>query len=154
MNFPSDEKLSALRDLIATGRKIEAIKLYREQTNCGLKEAKDVIDAMDEAMRNGRPVSFPLVSSPPPAQVASPDDQLAQLHGMIFAGQKITAIKLYREATGVGLKEAKDAVEAMEANLRREQPHRFQTVQGKGCGAGVLLFCLCLGSALCWVVSG
>ncbi|MEV6596204.1 ribosomal protein L7/L12 [Actinoplanes sp. NPDC051346] len=31
----------------------------------------------------------------------------------LLAGRKIQAIKLYREATGVGLKEAKDAVELL-----------------------------------------
>ena len=31
---------------------------------------------------------------------------------LLQAGQQIQAIKLYRELTGVGLKEAKDAVEA------------------------------------------
>ncbi|MDA0246258.1 MAG: ribosomal protein L7/L12 [Chloroflexi bacterium] len=31
--------------------------------------------------------------------------------------QKINAIKLYREVTGVGLKEAKDAVDEMERQL-------------------------------------
>jgi ribosomal protein L7/L12 len=36
--------------------------------------------------------------------------------GLLQAGRKIEAIKAYREATGVGLKEAKEAVEAMEAN--------------------------------------
>ena len=32
--------------LIAQDKKIEAIKLYRERTGLGLKEAKDAIDAM------------------------------------------------------------------------------------------------------------
>lgn len=36
----------------------------------------------------------------------------------LLAGNKILAIKLYRELYGVGLKEAKDAVDAMEGNLR------------------------------------
>jgi ribosomal protein L7/L12 len=40
------------------------------------------------------------------------EDQLASLLGQ---GQKIQAIKLYREATGAGLKDAKDAVEAIAA---------------------------------------
>ena len=35
-----------LRALMAAGRKIEAIKLYRERTAVGLKEAKDFIDAL------------------------------------------------------------------------------------------------------------
>lgn len=35
-----------LRELVRAGRKIEAIKLYRERTNCGLKEAKDYVDGL------------------------------------------------------------------------------------------------------------
>ena len=34
------------------------------------------------------------------------------------AGNKIGAIKLYREATGLGLKESLDAIEAFERKLR------------------------------------
>ncbi|MBA2396584.1 MAG: ribosomal protein L7/L12 [Ktedonobacteraceae bacterium] len=33
------------------------------------------------------------------------------MQSLIRAGQKIKAIKYYRQATGLGLKEAKDAVE-------------------------------------------
>jgi large subunit ribosomal protein L7/L12 len=46
---------------------------------------------------------------------APPGQQLADL---IRSGRKIEAIKLYRSQTGVGLKEAKDAVEAQELRLR------------------------------------
>jgi ribosomal protein L7/L12 len=31
-------------DLVRSGRKIEAIKLYREQTGAGLKDAKDAVE--------------------------------------------------------------------------------------------------------------
>ncbi len=37
----------------------------------------------------------------------------AELQALVAAGRKIEAIKRYRELTGVGLKEAKDAVEAL-----------------------------------------
>ena len=37
---------------------------------------------------------------------------------MLLAGKKINAIKLYREQTGVGLKDAKDAVERIEVQLK------------------------------------
>jgi hypothetical protein len=37
----------------------------------------------------------------------------AQVVELMKAGQKIQAIKLYREQTGVGLKEAKDYVESL-----------------------------------------
>ena len=42
---------------------------------------------------------------------------------------KIAAIKEYRESTGTGLKEAKDAVEALVAR------HGVQPARGAGCGA-------------------
>lgn len=35
-----------VRDLAKSGRKIEAIKLYRERTGCGLAEAKSFVDAL------------------------------------------------------------------------------------------------------------
>ncbi len=41
--------------------------------------------------------------------------QIAEIQKLIQSGQKIYAIKLFRETFGVGLKEAKDAVDAMEA---------------------------------------
>lgn len=40
-------------------------------------------------------------------------DQLAAVRSELARGNKIAAIKLMREATGLGLAEAKDAVEAM-----------------------------------------
>jgi ribosomal L7/L12-like protein len=43
----------------------------------------------------------------------------ATIDGLLQAGQKIAAIKAYRELHGVGLKEAKDAVEARTRALRR-----------------------------------
>jgi ribosomal protein L7/L12 len=38
----------------------------------------------------------------------------AEIFDLLSRGQKIQAIKLYRQRTGAGLKDAKDAVEAME----------------------------------------
>jgi len=45
------------------------------------------------------------------------DSQRNEIKDLIKRGSKIEAIKIYRESTGVGLKEAKDAVEAIEAEL-------------------------------------
>jgi hypothetical protein len=57
-------------------------------------------------------------SMPPPApatagQTLSPDS-LLKVGAALASGNKIEAIKLLREASGLGLKEAKDAVERME----------------------------------------
>jgi ribosomal protein L7/L12 len=49
------------------------------------------------------------------AEVGDIDDRVRNL---VDEGKKIEAIKLYREMTGVGLKEAKDAVEGIEKGLR------------------------------------
>ncbi|MBL8923074.1 MAG: ribosomal protein L7/L12 [Myxococcaceae bacterium] len=97
-------------DLLRAGRKIEAIKRYRELTGAGLKEAKDAV----EALERGEPA--PLPQAPPGEQrhvtqeMASDDPEL---RGHVSAGRKIEAIKRYRELTSVGLAEAKDAVEAL-----------------------------------------
>ncbi|HEY7355295.1 MAG TPA: 50S ribosomal protein L7/L12 [Ktedonobacterales bacterium] len=40
-----------LQQLIMQGKKIEAIKIYRQQTGLGLKEAKDYVDALEHQMR-------------------------------------------------------------------------------------------------------
>ena len=43
--------LSEVQELIAQGRKIHAIKLYREQTGMGLAASKEAVDAMDAQMK-------------------------------------------------------------------------------------------------------
>ena len=86
------------------GQKIQAIKLYREQTGAGLKEAKDYVESLFE-----RKVDLILkhLGIDPNQGV---DQKIMEL---MKAGQKIEAIKLYREQTGVELKEAKDYVESL-----------------------------------------
>ncbi len=91
--------------LIKKRRKIEAIKVYREHTGCGLKEAKDAIDALER----GQPAPSVQQQS---ARLAPPD--AGQLERLVQSGNKIEATKLYREQTGVSLREAKDAVDAFE----------------------------------------
>ena len=56
----------------------------------------------------------------------------------VYAGRKIEAIKVYRQATGQGLKESKDFIEAIELRLREESPERFQAPAPAGCGPGVV----------------
>lgn len=62
-----------------------------------------------EELRSGP--AFNPVSTPLPSQLAN----LAEIGRLIRAGNKIAAIKLYRETFGTGLKEAKDAVENLAA---------------------------------------
>jgi ribosomal protein L7/L12 len=43
---PANALIAQIRQLKADGNVIEAIKLYRQATNVGLKEAKDAVEAM------------------------------------------------------------------------------------------------------------
>ena len=45
---PAAGVTDGIAELLAEGRKIEAIKLYRERTGVGLKEAKDAVDRLQE----------------------------------------------------------------------------------------------------------
>lgn len=81
------------------------------------------------------------------------DQQLREVSEKLFAGEKIAAIKIYREATGCQLVDAKQEVEKIEAVLRQKEPERFK--RKTGC-VGVLLCCalLLVGAVLtvCFVI--
>lgn len=102
--LPESER-PAIVALLARGSKLEAIKRVRELTGLGLKEAKDMVEAWDVGG------ALPAL---PAATPATPRGDMAEVRAILFGGNKIAAIKRYREITGAGLKEAKDAVERME----------------------------------------
>jgi ribosomal protein L7/L12 len=100
-----------LKVLAAAGRKIEAIRLYRERHSVGLKEAKDVVDSWVGAAPP-RATAASAGALPPQALQGRPDSAyVGEITRLVVANQKIQAIKLYREWKLVGLKEAKDAID-------------------------------------------
>lgn len=75
-------------------------------------------------------------------------EQQQQIEQALEQGNKIGAIKLCREATGKDLKEAKDEIDALEAQLRQKNPERFQSAANKGSGcASAIVLCLGFGTA-------
>tara|TARA_R110002096_G_scaffold285473_1_gene479273 strand:- start:655 stop:912 length:258 start_codon:yes stop_codon:yes gene_type:complete len=74
------------------------------------------------------------------------EEVLAQLIQLLESGQKIQAIKIYRETTGVGLKEAKEAVEALGVSAFGEKYSKMKT-SGSGCCTAIVLL-LVLGAVL------
>jgi hypothetical protein len=54
-----------------------------------------------------------------------PEDALAKVKEAVARGQKIEAIRLYRECTGADLAAAKAAVEQLDAELRAAEPDSF-----------------------------
>ena len=118
----------AIRRLLSQGQKIGAIKLYRQQTGAGLAEAKAAVERMERG-------------EPAPDQRCIADGSDQQLLELMASGQKIAAIKLLRDQTGLGLKDAKDAVEALAAR------HGIVTPARSGC-LGVLALVLLASSLL------
>ncbi len=66
------------------------------------------------------------------------DEQIAAIREALFRGNKILAIKLYREASGFGLAESKEFIDALEVRLRQEEPEQFGRVPDRAGCAGVL----------------
>ena len=109
-NFLPDQERQ-IREFINADQLIYAIKLYREITGVGLAEAKSAV----EAMARGETVNIPV------SQTQFDDPSLeTRIKEMLTKRNKIEAIKHYRLAHNVGLKEAKDVIDGMEASMRRE----------------------------------
>jgi hypothetical protein len=54
-SVPADPRLPrAFFEAVSDGKKIQAIKLYREATGVGLKEAKDYVDSLDPSHHRRR----------------------------------------------------------------------------------------------------
>jgi len=133
----------AVRERLAAGDKIGAIKLYREATGLGLAEAKAAVETIESGGRIG---FSPPASMAPVALGASAaagfDDRIRAL---LLQGDKLGAIKLYRQETGLGLREAKGAVESVAAGLPPGAVSASSTA-----GRGLT----CLGCVLLLVLAG
>ncbi len=96
--------LAEVLELIQRGRNIEAIKRYREYCDCDLRTAKNAVEALARNPQALQPMSAPAPVAP---------QAMAGIELLVREGRLIEAIKLYREQHGCGLKEAKDAIDAM-----------------------------------------
>ncbi len=125
------EQLEELNGHLRRGRKIAAIKCYREFTGCSLVEAQRAID--DGAF------SSPESGAASRPEVESPEGEIRRF---LAQGRKIEAVKRYKLFHGVSLKEAKDAVERLEPERRttRETHPALEEPRGtkSGCGSAVI----------------
>lgn len=116
---PTTDVTDQLLALIRSGEKIEAVKLFREQTGSSLKEAKDAVEAIE---RGETPTQY---------ERSQTEDWQEEVLILLRERHKIEAIKLYRERMGGGLKDAKQAVEALAAK------HGIAT-GGMGCSVSLI----------------
>ena len=106
--LPGQATMDDVMRLILAGHTIAAIKCYREIHGCGLLEAKQAVESL--AKNDTAPKS----PTPQPAITVDPPE----IQQLILAGQKIAAIRRYREIHSCGLAEAKQAVEDLERQMR------------------------------------
>ena len=107
-----------IRSLLDQGKKIEAVKVYKDHAGSGLKDAKDAVEALQSGANLLRPAE-------------ADADWEAEVLRLLRQGEKIKAVKLYRNRTDATLFDSKQAVEAM------AERHGI-TVEGSGC-SGVLI---------------
>lgn len=107
MSQPTDSLPADVLTTLRDGDKLGAIKLLRAARGVGLKEAKDAV----EQYLRGEPVSF---AQPRPERALAPEAALpSEVVEAMQRGRKIDAIQLLRERTGLGLAQAKAAVEGL-----------------------------------------
>ncbi len=94
-----------VRELCSERKKIHAIKLVREETGLGLKEAKDVVDALEA----GRPVPVDVPGEPSARRL----DLASRVRQLKADGRTEQAIFLVRGETGMTQDEAETFVDAL-----------------------------------------
>jgi ribosomal protein L7/L12 len=112
-----------LQELISQDKKIMAIRLLREWTGLGLKEAKDEVDALaqgriEDSSANGMPYRTASEIESPRAS----NDYVQRAQQLIDAGDLLGAIKLVRDETKCSLLEAKNQVESMRRSPLKNDP--------------------------------
>lgn len=116
------ESMNEIIDLIHDNQKLEAVKRYRSLRGTSLLEAKTFIEELTERLKDESTLA------------AMPElDQIAEL---IYAGQKLEAVKRYRELRSIKLMDAKRFIEQWTEDLRQKHPERFYIRSTTGC-AGV-----------------
>ncbi|MBB6239612.1 ribosomal protein L7/L12 [Pedobacter sp. AK013] len=97
INVSPEAKQKALL-FLSRNQKVAAVKVVKDHSGCGLKEAKDYVDALEEG-------------------VNQPVNNLADLDAALLVilsqGNKLNAIKHYKDVTGLGLAESKDYIEKL-----------------------------------------
>ncbi|MEV4892365.1 ribosomal protein L7/L12 [Nonomuraea sp. NPDC055795] len=100
----ADTEQEVLR-LLQQGKTIQAIKIVRERTRLGLKEAKDLVE--DVAAGRRRLTDHPAFAGMRPSLSRRPTGDLAgRVRDLVAEGHRQQAIYLVRGETGMGEEEA------------------------------------------------
>lgn len=137
-----------IHELIDASQILMAIQVYREATGVSLAEAKQAVEQMAR-----------MEAARPPSDSRNFDNPVleSKIRSMLAKGKKIEAVKIYREEYGIGLKEAKDAVDRIEATMPRDSGRNMPYesaigndpfAQDDGSGKKVVLLLAALGGVV------
>lgn len=140
MEMSDSDFETELLDLLRSGHKIEAIKLYRQYTGQGLAEAKTAVERLEkEGVLSER-------------HTAVDADLEAQIMALLGQGSTIEAIKLVRDRTGASVKSAHQQVQQVGAKLG------IRVSERSGCLSCIVLVATtcgaCVAQIVCWLVAG
>lgn len=104
----SNDLTLEVQSLLVQGRKMEAIKLLKERSGIPLEAAKTAVEAIEKLGTLGTATLSITTNTTTLSQ-----QDTAEIQRLIRQGEKIAAIKLIRDRTGLGLKEAKDVADQL-----------------------------------------
>ncbi|MCC7359750.1 MAG: zinc ribbon domain-containing protein [Anaerolineales bacterium] len=118
---PSDaaEVLRLLREK----QRVEAIQFYHERVGGSIGEAVEAIEAIEAGLKDA---AAPL---PPPLARPTPSADISAIMDLLRRGNRLEAIRRYREQTGSDLQRSVTAIEGLERQMGRG---RTRTVRGRG----------------------
>ncbi|MBX7255411.1 MAG: ribosomal protein L7/L12 [Candidatus Hydrogenedentes bacterium] len=99
----SPEAEAEARELLAEGQKIEAIKVVRDNSGCGLAEAKDFVE---RGLTSG---VKPILPTEP-----LPENLDREVRRLLDRGETIEAVRLLHTQLKWGLKESKEYVDRLQ----------------------------------------
>ena len=89
-------------------------------SNMSVMDVVDLISAMEEKFGVSAAAPVAIAAGPAAGGEAAAEEEQTEFNVVMssFGGQKVPVIKVVREITGLGLKEAKDLVESAPANIK------------------------------------
>jgi ribosomal protein L7/L12 len=114
MTSPRESLSEDVREALQRGGLFAAIKLLRRSGVANLKEAKALLEAEARRINAGQGAS---TAPRAPARPGLPGTFPPAATAALRRGNKIEAIRIVREHSGLGLKEAKDLVEVHEQTI-------------------------------------
>ena len=100
--------VARIADLCTAGLKIQSIKELRDATGLGLKDAKDLVEAIQAGHRPA-----PLVQGEILAARVHTRDLADRARKLMADGQEVQAIRLVCDETGMGIADAQKFVKAL-----------------------------------------